>query len=239
MAAPFPSPTKLWHTAPYAAIDTQRPALSMKGKAAVITGAGGAIGKATALAFAASGISDLALIGRRLNLLETAKQDIESKSPSTRVRIYSGDVADMSSMSSIIEEFRNEVGKPIEVLVSNAGFFSTPSTIAKADQEEWWQNFITNVQGQFLIVRAFLPVASSSATIVSVSSALAHSPPLPFAPGVSAYTASKAAAAKIFEYLQFEQPEMKVINVQPGMIASEISLKNPDAPALDDGKLSV
>ncbi|KAK5174348.1 uncharacterized protein LTR77_001428 [Saxophila tyrrhenica] len=62
--APMPSLTKTWHSQSYPSIDPLRPELSAKGKVVAITGGGGAIGAATALAFAKAGASKIAIIGR-------------------------------------------------------------------------------------------------------------------------------------------------------------------------------
>ena len=75
MAAPFPSPTKVWHDTAYDAISAKRPELSAKGKSVLVTGGGTGIGAETAYVFASAGASRIALFGRREQpLLETKKR---------------------------------------------------------------------------------------------------------------------------------------------------------------------
>ncbi|OQU93743.1 hypothetical protein CLAIMM_00222, partial [Cladophialophora immunda] len=55
----------------------------------------------------------------------------------------------------------------------------------------------------------------------------------------SAYSSSKLGALKVFEFVQSENPDMHVVNVQPGVILSDINVKHgamapmdtPDLPA--------
>lgn len=100
---PFPSLTKTWHSESYPAIDPTRPELSAKGKVVAITGAGGAIGGATAQAFAKAGASKIAIIGRREKPLQETKANVEKAVPGTNVLIVQGDVSDADSIRRAVE----------------------------------------------------------------------------------------------------------------------------------------
>lgn len=231
MATPFPSLTKTWHTHPYPAIDPSRPELSLSGKAAIITGGSGTIGKATALAFARAGVKHVSLIGRNLNTLTLAKAELNSSYPETNVSIYSADVTSTTSIHSAVAKIRVDAGQPIDILVNNAGFLPTPTSIMQAKTEDWWTSFNVNVLGSFIITQEFISVSAPSAVLINISSGIAHIPPLP---GVSGYAASKIATAKMFEYLQKESPQIRVVNVQPGVVASDMNRKH-GYPSMDHG----
>ncbi|GKU08960.1 unnamed protein product, partial [Fusarium langsethiae] len=68
--------TKAWHSKPYSSIDPSRPEISAAGKFIAITGGGTGIGKSIAIAFAQAGASTIAILGRRLDRLETAANEI-------------------------------------------------------------------------------------------------------------------------------------------------------------------
>ena len=51
---------------------------------------------------------------------------------------------------------------------------------------------------------------------------MAHASPLP-AIGISAYSASKAANLKMIDYFAAEKPHYHVVNVQPGIVATEMA----------------
>ena len=231
MSAPFPSPTKTWHTKAYDGINPTRPELSLAGRSAFVTGAGGSIGAAIVRAFAQAGVAHIALVGRRIEPLNAVKEEIE-KSYSTQALVLSADITNKNSIDKALASFREHVGKPLDILVSNAGFLGKPTATAKANAEEWWQPFTTNVLGSFLTIQGFIPVATSNATIINISSAVAHVAPLP---DVSAYAASKAATAHVVDYLQHENPDLRIYNLHPGVILSDMN-RESGIPAMDEGQ---
>jgi NADP-dependent 3-hydroxy acid dehydrogenase YdfG len=113
---------------------------------------------------------------------------------------------------------------------------SSGRSIADSDTEDWWTGFEVNVKGNFNLVRAFLPHAVSDAVVLHTNTAAAHAP---YFAGMSGYSASKMAGAKVFEYLHYEYPEMFVLNIQPGVIQTGMTAKAVEAGVdlpFDDGK---
>ncbi|KAK1255764.1 hypothetical protein MKX07_008023 [Trichoderma sp. CBMAI-0711] len=215
----FPTYTKQYHHEPYAAIAPTRPELSTQGKNVVITGGGGAIGTAMALSFAQSGASSIALLGRTEAALLKSKQAVNATYPATDVYIVKADVADEASVRTALEKFASMAGKKLDILVANAGVLSDAGT--------------------FNLVRAFVPLAEKNATLINVTSSV---PQLPFVPGSSSYHGSKLAAVKLFDYLNFENPELRVLQFHPGVVQSSMSQKSFDSgiprPTMDDGDSS-
>ena len=76
------------------------------------------------------------------------------------------------------------------------------------------------------MTRAFLRVAASDATLVDLTTGMVHLPALPL---YSAYQASKIAELRFFESVQLEYPEMHVVHVHPGVVATDMYEKTLDA----------
>lgn len=79
--------------------------------------------------------------------------------------------------------------------------------------------FDLNVRSAINAVQASVPLAGNEPVIVSISTAAIHIAPISQA---VAYTASKLASYKVFEYLAAEDPELHIVRIQPGLIATEI-----------------
>jgi NADP-dependent 3-hydroxy acid dehydrogenase YdfG len=232
----FPSPTKTWHTVAYPSIDPSLPALSSANKNIVISGGGSGMGPEIAKAFAQSGAASIALLGRtEATLLET-KQQIEAKHPSTKVATYVADIISAPALEQALAAHAKAFGK-LHVLVANAGYMASGRSIVDSDAEDWWKGFEVNVKGNFNLVRAFLPHAVSDAVVLNTNTAAAHAP---YFAGMSGYSGSKMAGAKLFEYLHYEYPEMFVLNIQPGVIQTGMTAKAVEAGVdlpFDDGEL--
>lgn len=231
----LPSPFPGWHTDTYPAIDPSRPELSLKGKSAIVSGGGGTIGSAHVNALAKAGAAVVGIVGRTQKTLDETKAKYESAYPNTQFIAVVGDVISFSSLESAFKQIRQHTNKPIDLLVHNAGFLAQPATITSSDPKEWWTAFETNILGAFNSVRAFLPVASPTATIVDINTAASHFPTAAIE-NLSAYSASKLAALKVFEFLQVENPDLRVFNVQPGVILSDMNVKHGAFPPMDTGK---
>jgi NAD(P)-dependent dehydrogenase (short-subunit alcohol dehydrogenase family) len=233
----IPTYTNVFHHKPYAAISPTRPELSTKGKNIVITGAGTGIGAAIALSFAQSGASHIALLGRTEATLLKSKQAVNATYPETAVHVITADVANEASIRAALEKYASIVGKKLDVLVANAGVLPDPGTLLGSDASLWWSGYEINIRGQFNLIRAFVPLAEKNATVINVTTSVIQ---FPFVPGSSGYHGSKLGATKIFDYLHFEQPELRVLQFHPGVVQTSMSQKSFDAgipkPEMDDRK---
>ncbi|KAI1094910.1 hypothetical protein F5B19DRAFT_489810 [Rostrohypoxylon terebratum] len=236
MQPPFPCPTATWRNDTYEAISPLRPELSVAGKTVVVIGAvrisqtisnsdpfdadiekahGSGIGRETALAFATAGAAHIALLGRTEGTLkETAALIPSAGKPSSSVH-----VADITRQSSL-ESAAAVVGK-WQVLVLSSGYCPTTAPIASTEVDEWWKGFETNAKGTLLVAKAFLPTADpAQAALLGLTTDVSLMPAA-YLPGLSAYTASKLAQAKMLEFLAAENPNIFVAAVNPGMIETD------------------
>lgn len=228
----FPSLTKTWHSEAYPAIAPSRPELSAQGKIVVITGGGGSIGGAIALAFAQAGAQGIAIIGRRNEPLQETRKKVESEVPGARIITVSGDLSDANSMKDALQTVSKQLG-PVNVLVANAGFLPHMGKIDEADPDEWWTGFETNTKGAFNTCRALLPVAAPDCLLLDISTCVVHLPAMITASG---YVSSKLAGTKVYETFAAENPgRIQVIHIHPGVVYSELNVKS-GVVAADNGK---
>src|SRR5438045_3517516 len=70
---------------------------------------------------------------------------------------------------------------------------------------------------------ALLRHAAKDAYLLNISTGVSHMPAFPT--GISAYAVSKAAAVKLFDYFALENPGIHIVNVQPGVVDTDMSHK--------------
>lgn len=223
----FPSPTKTWHNTSYPSISPTRPQLSADGKVILITGGGIGIGPAVAAAFADAGSKKIAILGRTLKALSATQTALESSHPGLTVLPLVADVTDPIAVNIAFKTARQRLG-PVDVLVSSAGYMADKATIAEADIAEWWRGLEVNVKGNMIVAQAFLNNrAAENSTIIAYTTGAAH---LPALGGFSSYAVSKMSMIKFYDYLAAEYSDVRVFNVHPGVIMTEMGYK-----ALDGG----
>ena len=223
--------TKAWHSAAYDAISPLRPELSATGKNVVVTGGGTGIGKAIATAFSQAGAASVSILGRREDRLKTSLASMTGvKNARTKLQY---EVADLCKREEIERAFSNitaKVGK-IDVYVSNAGVLPTPGAVATIDPGEFLYGWNINVMGALNGAQVFLSHAAPNAILLSISTGIAHFAPMP---GMSAYAATKVANTKMMDYFAAENPSLHVVNVQPGVVSTEMNDGNDSIVAQDE-----
>ncbi len=128
---------------------------SLKGRVAIVTGAGQGIGKVFAKAFAACGAIPV------IAELNAAKGDVvanEIAESGGEAFAIATDVSSQESIAEMIAAVERRYGR-IDILVNNAGIFSALE-MRPFDQipvDEWERVLRVNVTGPFLCSRAVLP----------------------------------------------------------------------------------
>ena len=139
-------------------------------KTAVITGASGGIGSATALAFAKDGYNvDLQYNNSQDKALALAKK-IENETNSTALPVKA-DVSSSQEVTFLFDEVENRFGN-IDVLVNNAGI-AQQKLFTDITDEDWRRMTGTNLDGVFYCSREVLKrfmIKNHSGVILNVSS---------------------------------------------------------------------
>lgn len=181
----------------------------LEGKVALVTGAIGGIGAATARRLAAEGAAvGLADIRDPESLAE------EIRAAGGHAHSVITDVADEASWTTAVAAVRDRLG-PVDILVSNA-HFNEFAPAHETSRESWDRQLAVCLTGAFLGVRACLPdLRANRGAVVIVSSVHA----LVGLPGHPAYAAAKGGLVSLGRQLAVEYgPEVRVNSVLPGPI---------------------
>jgi NAD(P)-dependent dehydrogenase (short-subunit alcohol dehydrogenase family) len=141
------------------------------GRLAVVTGATGGLGLETALALAEAG-AEVILTGRDATKGEAALARIRAARPRAAARFDLLDLASLGSVAGFVARLVAE-GRPIDLLVNNAGVMALPTRRTTADGFE--AQFGTNHLGHVALTLQLLALLGRgrAARVVTVSS-LAH-----------------------------------------------------------------
>jgi len=139
-------------------------------KVAVVTGAGGGVGRAVVLKLAAAGW-DVALVGRTNESLQETIRLGRSQSTKTKLVAFTCDIADEASVNKMADAVRKELGDP-SVVVNNAGINLKKRHFKDVSNEDYRRVVDANLNGAFYCTQAFLPAmrAAKAGTIVNVVS---------------------------------------------------------------------
>ncbi|MBL9075475.1 SDR family oxidoreductase [Tabrizicola sp.] len=168
----------------------------------LVTGATSGIGRAMARTLHAAGYRVLALGRNAKALAELAAEGIE---------ILALDLADLRALSAL-------QGRPIDVLVNNAGIMPKPGPFAEMSAVEIDQTLAVNLASVLHLTQAIVPgmIARGAGHVVFTGSTAAHAPGANFA----AYAASKAGIAAFATALRAEiSPHgIRVTELVPGRV---------------------
>lgn len=199
------------------------PAEAGKGRGApvaIVTGASSGIGRALAVRLASAGYR-VGLIARRLELLETLRDEIAEARGLAVAAVAEADVGDRDALRASVARIEEQLG-PADVMVANAGF-GAPTHLDPLNIDDVEQTFRVNLMGLIYSIEAVLPgmLARRSGQIVAVSS-LAGDRGLPCE---SAYCASKAAVNVYTEGLRIALRKKGVVvtTVCPGFVQTAMA----------------
>ncbi len=170
---------------------------NLQGHVAVVTGAGGGIGTAAAVALAESG-ADLALIGRNVEKLRETAARVERAG--RKALVVEADVTDEVAVEAARDAVMAKFGRA-DILFNNAGITS-PKLLVDMSLDEWRLINEVNLTGAFLCSRAFSKpmIGQRRGRIINMGSILSGR-------GMAtrtAYCATKAGLANFGAALAFE-----------------------------------
>lgn len=150
---------------------TMRDIPRMPGNVAVVTGANGGLGLATAKALAAADYH-VVMAARNLSKAAAAKVDIESQVTKAQLSVVALDLASLASVHRAADEIIRTQGR-VDLLVNNAGVMAIPE---EQTDDGFEMQFGTNHLGHFALTRQLLPalLRAASARVVSVTSFAHH-----------------------------------------------------------------
>ena len=205
--------------------------MRLENKVAIITGAAGGIGAATASKLASEGAM----------IIATDVQFDRAEAIAHAVRSTGGhalavqhDVSSEADWKAVIDSAVSEFGR-IDILVNNAGIADKDGLVeSRADTtgiDDWDRVIDINLKGVFLGVRQVIPVMKDAGggVIVNISSIAA----IVGNGGPFAYSASKGGVRSLTKHLATSYGKFKIRanSVHPGLVLTpmvQADLENPD-----------
>ncbi|SPU52076.1 Fatty acyl-CoA reductase [Brevundimonas vesicularis] len=142
----------------------------LSGRLAIITGATGGLGLETALVLAGKG-AEVVLAARNPAKGAEAERLIRSRHPNAAVRFDLLDLASLASVQAFAERHL-ATGRPIDILIDNAGVMALPTRQTTVDGFE--MQFGTNYLSHFALVGRLLPLLIGAKARVVQLSSVAH-----------------------------------------------------------------
>ncbi|GJN98407.1 oxidoreductase [Mycobacterium marinum] len=144
----------------------------LSGKLAVVTGANSGLGFGLARRLSAAG-ADVVMAIRNRAKGEAAIEEIRSAVPDAKLSIKALDLSSLASVAALGDQLNSE-GRPIDILINNAGVMTPPERDTTADGFEL--QFGSNHLGHFALTAHVLPLlrAAQGARVVSLSSLAAR-----------------------------------------------------------------
>jgi len=195
--------------------------MQLQGKVALISGAGGGICRAIAVAFAKEGAS-------------VACYDLNAKSAAETARLVGAagakathrvcDVSSEDDVQAAADAAQAAFGR-IDILVSGAAPHDPGGPVHEIPIPEWRQVIDINLTGSFLLSRAVVPhmLAGGGGSIIFIASQLARVGTA----GRAAYCATKGALVQLAKVMaaDYAQQNIRVNALSPGGVETERTLR--------------
>ncbi|MBW1708817.1 MAG: 3-oxoacyl-ACP reductase FabG [Deltaproteobacteria bacterium] len=192
-------------------------AQKLKGRVALITGAGRGIGRAIAIQFADEG-ADLFLCATRMETLEET-QELAARS-GQQIELYPTDVADRDAVSAMVQKTIDSFGQ-IDILVNNAGIYKRAAFVDYS-YEDFDRIMKVNLYGPFNVTQFVLKhmIERKKGKIINIASTAGKWASF----GQSAYNVSKHGLVGMTRCLGLEMGPVG-INVNaicPGVVETDM-----------------
>mmetsp|Transcript_17308 Transcript_17308/g.40222 ORF Transcript_17308/g.40222 Transcript_17308/m.40222 type:complete len:285 (+) Transcript_17308:180-1034(+) len=217
-------------TAPY--LDQM---FSLKGKTAIVTGGGSGIGAALAMGLARAG-ANVAIVGRRLEPLETTVQAIQNQlakdnndnnetTTTPQIIAVPCDITDTSSLPSLVEQAHQQTAVAPTILVNNAGV-NVRQPAEDLTPEHWERSLNLMVTAPFFLTRAMVPHMQQQGygriiSVASLQSYQAFPNSIPYATAKSGILGWTRAVAQA--YGSDEKSDITANAIGPGFVKTELT----------------
>lgn len=202
----------------------------LTGKAALVTGAGSGIGRASARRLAAAG-AHVGLLGRTEDELREVERAITDQGG--RAQVLVADVAREEQVEAAIASLAESAGR-LDVVFANAGINGVWAPIEQLSPDEWRATLDINLNGTFFTAKYSAPHlkrrGGSLIVCASVNGTRMFSNT-----GATAYACSKAGQVALAKMLAVElgRDGVRVNAICPGAIRTDIAA-NTEQRDLDD-----
>jgi NAD(P)-dependent dehydrogenase (short-subunit alcohol dehydrogenase family) len=141
--------------------------MELAGQAAIVTGAGRGIGRATALELARMGAD---IVIAELDRTGAEKTGAEIQALGRKALVLATDVTKRADLAAMAERTRQQFGR-IDILINNAGIYRAASTL-DITEEHWDAVLDINAKAVFFASQAVLPtmIAAKRGSIVNLAS---------------------------------------------------------------------
>lgn len=194
--------------------------MDLKGKVALVTGAGSGIGKASALMLGAQGAS-VAVLSRTESEIGQTRDEIRALGGEAIAVV--ADVSQEEDMERAVKAVLEAFGH-LDIVVANAGINGVWAPIDDLQPHEWDKTIAVNLRGTYLTIHNAVPhlKAAGGGSIVVVSSI--NGTRTFTTAGATAYAATKAAQLAMVQQLALElgKSRIRINAVCPGLIETNI-----------------
>jgi NAD(P)-dependent dehydrogenase (short-subunit alcohol dehydrogenase family) len=209
--------------------------MRLAGKVALITGAGGGIGREASLLFASEGASVVAVDLAEATAKETS--DLVVAAGGTAIGV-AADVSRAGDCEAMVVAAEDAFGR-LDVLFNNAGvMLSADDDALTTDEDTWDTTMAVNAKGVFLGCKYGIPALrrAGGGSIINTASFVAK---MGAATSQVAYTASKGAVLAFTRELAVihAREGIRVNNLCPGPLRTELLMKFLDTEAKKQRRL--
>jgi NAD(P)-dependent dehydrogenase (short-subunit alcohol dehydrogenase family) len=211
-------------------------ALELTGKTALISGAGGGICRAIAVAFAEAGAAAIACVDiDAKGAAETARLVEAAGSKAT---VQQCNIADEAEVQAATDAAHGAFGR-LDILVSGAAPHDPGGPITELPLSEWRMVVDINLTGSFLLAKAALPymIAGGGGSIILIASQLARVGTA----GRAAYCATKGALVQLAKVIAIDHADQNIRcnTLSPGAVETQRTLRRYNSFEVAKEKLGV
>lgn len=187
----------------------------LAGKVALVTGAGGGIGRGIAQRFAREGAT-VGVLDRLADGVETTVRAIQDAGGKAAALVC--DLREPEQVQAAVNQLRTTFG-PVNVVVNNAAVMPS-GKLHEVSLADWDRVFDVNVRGAYLVCREVIPdmIAHGGGSIIHMASVTG----VLGLPGIAAYSATKGALIALTRSMStdYAAQGIRVNSVSPGTIDS-------------------